>query len=153
MNKKLIIWGVALLTAINVASLSTIAYYNWDDDKRHRSERRREKRSSWEERLGLTTVQSEQIKTMRGALMDDIRPLREAMKVKRDRFYELVMAPSMDRAAIDQVQGEMDSLQADIKRMVIDHMLAHKDVLTPEQQTQFFEMMKKRYGNGNYRRN
>ncbi len=153
MKKKLIIWGVVLLTAINVASLTTSAYYHWDGDEENRRERRREGRSSWEERLGLTTEQSEQMQTLRSSLMEDIRPLREVMQGKRERFYELVMAPTPNRGTIDRVQGEMDSLQADIKGLVIDHMLAQKEILTPEQQTQFFTMMKKRYGNGSYRRN
>jgi Spy/CpxP family protein refolding chaperone len=75
------------------------------------------------------------------------------MQGKRDHFYELVMVTAPDRAAIDRVQDEMDSLQADIKRLVIDNMLAQKEILTPEQQSQFFNMIKKQYGNGNYRRN
>lgn len=153
MKKKLIIWGVVLLTAINVAALTTSAYNHWDRDDSSRREHRREGRSSWEEWLGLSASQSEQMKVQHEVLVEKIRPLRDVMQGKRDHFYELVMVTAPDRAAIDRVQDEMDSLQADIKRLVIDNMLAQKEILTPEQQSQFFNLIKKQYGNGNYRRN
>ena len=153
MKKKLIIWGVILLTAINVAALTTSAYNHLGRDDSSRREHRREGRSSWEERLGLSASQSEQMKVQHEVLVEKIRPLRDVMQGKRDHFYELVMVTAPDRAAIDRVQDEMDSLQADIKRLVIDNMLAQKEILTPEQQSQFFNMIKKQYGNGNYRRN
>ena len=153
MKKKLIIWGVVLLTAINVAALTTSAYNHLGRDDSSRREHRREGRSSWEERLGLSASQSEQMKVQHEVLVEKIRPLRDVMQGKRDHFYELVMVTAPDRAAIDRVQDEMDSLQADIKRLVIDNMLAQKEILTPEQQSQFFNMIKKQYGNGNYRRN
>ena len=153
MKKKLIIWGVILLTAINVAALTTSAYNHLGRDDSSRREHRREGRSSWEEWLGLSASQSEQMKVQHEVLVEKIRPLRDVMQGKRDHFYELVMVTAPDRAAIDRVQDEMDSLQADIKRLVIDNMLAQKEILTPEQQSQFFNMIKKQYGNGNYRRN
>lgn len=153
MKKKLIIWGVVLLTAINVAALTTSAYNHLGRDDSSRREHRREGRSSWEEWLGLSASQSEQMKVQHEVLVEKIRPLRDVMQGKRDHFYELVMVTAPDRAAIDRVQDEMDSLQADIKRLVIDNMLAQKEILTPEQQSQFFNLIKKQYGNGNYRRN
>ena len=154
MKKKLIIWGVVLLTAINVAALTTRAYNHWDrDDSSRREDRREGRRSAWEERFDLSASQSEQMKVQHEVLVEKIRPLRDVMQGKRDHFYELVMVTAPDRAAIDRVQDEMDSLQADIKRLVIDNMLAQKEILTPEQQSQFFNMIKKQYGNGNYRRN
>ena len=153
MKKKLIIWGVVLLTAINVAALTTSAYNHLGRDDSSRREHRREGRSSWEEWLGLSASQSEQMKVQHEVLVEKIRPLRDVMQGKRDHFYELVMVTAPDRAAIDRVQDEMDSLQADIKRLVIDNMLAQKEILTPEQQSQFFNLIKKQYGKGNYRRN
>ena len=153
MKKKLIIWGVVLLTAINVAALTTSAYNHLGRDDSSRREHRREGRSSWEEWLGLSASQSEQMKVQHEVLVEKIRPLRDVMQGKRDHLYELVMVTAPDRAAIDRVQDEIDSLQADIKRLVIDNMLAQKEILTPEQQSQFFNLIKKQYGNGNYRRN
>ena len=61
------------------------------------------------------------------------------------------MAPDADRGEIDLIKTQMDSLQSVREAIVFDYILAHKEVLTPEQQTKFFTMIKERYRSG-YRR-
>lgn len=151
MKKKLIIWGVVLLTVINVASLATRAYHRWGDDERRGREDRREGRMSITERLGLTEAQAEQVRQMRAELGDHMTPYREAYRDKRDRLYDLLMAPDAARAEVDRIKAQMDSLQAERETIVFEFVLAHKEVLTPDQQTKFFTMIKERFRNG-YRR-
>ena len=151
MKKKLIIWGVVLLTVINVASLATRAYYRWGDDDRRGREGRREARVSITERLGLTEAQSEQVRAMRAELGDLMTPYREAYQGKRVQLYDLLMEPSADRGEIDLVKAQLDSIQVEREALVFDYIVAHKEVLSAEQQTKFFGMIKERYRNG-YRR-
>ena len=151
MKKKLIIWGVVLLTVINLASLATRAYHRWGDDERRGREGRREARMSITERLGLTEAQAEQVKAMRAELGDRMTPYREAYRDRRDRLYDLLMTPDADRGEIHVIKAEMDSLQAEREAIVFEYILAHKEVLTPDQQTKFFTMIKDRFRNG-YRR-
>lgn len=151
MKKKMIIWGVVLLTVINLASLATRAYHRWGDDERRGREGRREGRMSITERLGLTEAQAEQVRQMRSELGDHLAPYREDYREKRDRLYDLLMAPEADRGEIDRIKAQMDSLQVVREAVVFDFILAHKEVLTPEQQTKFFTMIKERFRNG-YRR-
>ena len=78
MKKKMIIWGVVLLTVINLASLATRAYHRWGDDKwSGREDHRREGRMSITERLGLTEIQVERVRQMRTELGDHLTPYRE----------------------------------------------------------------------------
>ncbi|MCY3774228.1 MAG: Spy/CpxP family protein refolding chaperone [Gemmatimonadetes bacterium] len=151
MKKKLIIWGVVLLTVINLASLATRAYHRWGDDERRGRESRREARMSVTERLGLTEAQAEQVRTMRAELGERMTPYRDGYREKRDQLYDLLMAPDADRGEVDRIKAQMDSLQAEREAIVFEYILAHKDVLTPEQQTKFFAMIKERFRNG-YRR-
>lgn len=151
MKKKLIIWGVVLLTVINLASLATRAYHRWGDDERRGREGRREGRMSITERLGLTEAQAEQVRAMRAELGDRMTPYREAYRDMRDRLYDLLMIPDADRGEIQVIKAQMDSLQAEREAIVFEYILAHKEVLTPDQQTKFFTMIKNRYRNG-YRR-
>ena len=151
MKKKLIIWGVVLLTVINLASLATRAYHRWGDDERRGREGRREGRMSITERLGLSEAQAEQVRQMRAELGDHLTPYREGYREKRDALYDLLMAPDADRREIDRIKAQMDSLQAEREAVVFDYILAHRDVLTPEQQTMFFTMIKERFRSG-YRR-
>ena len=152
MKKKMIIWGVVLLTVINLASLATRAYHRWGDDKwSGREDHRREGRMSITERLGLTEIQVERVRQMRTELGDHLTPYREGYSEKRDQLYDLLMAPDADRGEIDLIKTQMDSLQSVREAIVFDYILAHKEVLTPEQQTKFFTMIKERYRSG-YRR-
>jgi Spy/CpxP family protein refolding chaperone len=151
MKKKLIIWGVVLLTVINLASLATRAYHRWGDDERRGREGRREARMSITERLGLTEAQAEQVRAMRAELGDRMTPYREAYRDRRDRLYDLLMLQDADRGEIQVIKAQMDSLQAEREAIVFEYILAHKEVLTPDQQTKFFAMIKDRFRNG-YRR-
>ena len=151
MKKKLIIWGVVLLTVINLASLATRAYHRWGDDERRGREARRETRMSITERLGLNEAQAEQVRAMRADLGDRMTPYREAYRDRRDRLYDLLMTPDADRGEIHVIKAQMDSLQAEREAIVFEYILAHKEVLTPDQQTKFFAMIKDRFRNG-YRR-
>lgn len=151
MKKKLIIWGVVLLTVINLASLATRAYHRWGDDERRGRESRREARMSVTERLGLTEAQAEQVRAMRAELGERMTPYRDSYRDRRDRLYDLLMAPDADRGEVDRIKAQMDSLQAEREAIVFEYILAHKEVLTPEQQTKFFTMVKERFRNG-YRR-
>ena len=151
MKKKLIIWGVVLLTVINLASLATRAYHRWGDDERRGREDRRESRMSITERLGLTEAQAEQVRQMRAELGDRLTPYREGYREKRNQLYDLLMAPDAERGEVDRVKAQMDSLQAEREAIVFDYIVAHKEVLTPEQQTMFFTMIKERFRSG-YRR-
>ena len=151
MKKKLIIWGVVLLTVINLASLATRAYHRWGDDERRGRDGRREARMSITEQLGLTEAQAEQVRSMRAGLGDRLTPYREAYRDRREQLYDLLMAPEADRGDVDRIKAQMDSLQAEREAIVFDYIVAHKEVLTPEQQTKFYTMIKERFRNG-YRR-
>ncbi len=151
MKKKLIIWGVVLLTVINLASLATRAYHRWGDDERRGRDGRREARMSITEQLGLTETQTEQVQKLRTELGDRMNPYREDYRDRRDQLYGLLMDPSADRGEIDRIKAEMDSVQAEREALVFDYIVAHKEVLSAEQQTKFFTIIKERYRNG-YRR-
>ena len=151
MKKKLIIWGVVLLTVINLASLATRAYHRWGDDERRGRDGRRAARMSITEQLGLTESQAEQVHKLRTELGDRMNPYREDYRDRRDQLYGLLMVPSADRGEIDRIKAEMDSVQAEREALVFDYIVAHKEVLSAEQQTKFFTFIKERYRNG-YRR-
>ncbi len=150
--KKGLLWGAILLTVINVTTLVMVGYHRWGrgspDETRGRD---RGTSMSWERELGLSDEQNKEMEARRTTLGRKIRPLREALNIRRDAFYQLMMEPETDRPAIDGLQSEMDSLQVEIKQMVIDHMLEQKRSLTPEQQKKFFSQLKKRFNDGDRR--
>ena len=88
---------------------------------------------------------------MRTELGDRLTPYRDSYRERRDQLYDLLMAPDADRVEIDRIKAQMDSLQAEREAIVFDYIVAHKEVLTPEQQTAFFTIIKERFRSG-YRR-
>jgi Spy/CpxP family protein refolding chaperone len=64
----------------------------------------------------------------------------------RGELIDLVAAPEPDRAAIEAKQKEILAGQGKMQAMVIEHLLAERQSLTPEQQKQLFEMIRRRAG-------
>jgi len=64
----------------------------------------------------------------------------------RGEMIELVASPQPDRQAIAAKQEEIRAGQRRMQHLVIDHLLAEKEVLTFEQQKVFFGMLRRRGG-------
>lgn len=147
--KKGLLWGAVLLTVINITTLAMVGYHRWGRSGTDETTgRNRGTSMSWERELGLSEEQYKQTEARRDTLGQKIRPLREALNLKRDTFYQLMADAQTDRPAIDGLQNQMDSLQIEIKRLVVEHMLEQKGSLTPEQQQKFFSQLKKRFYDG-----
>jgi hypothetical protein len=63
---------------------------------------------------------------------------------RRRELIDLIASAQPDRDAIKAKQEEIRRGQQQMQRLVVDHLLAEKEVLTPEQQDQLFEMMRDR---------
>jgi len=64
----------------------------------------------------------------------------------RSEVIDLIAADETDLNAILARQGEILATKERIQRLVVDHLLAEKRVLTPEQQRQLFSMLRERTG-------
>lgn len=62
----------------------------------------------------------------------------------RPQVIELIAAEEPDMEAIRARQDEILETKRRIQQLVVDHLLAEKEVLTPEQQRQFFTMLRER---------
>lgn len=144
MKKKLITWGIILLTLVNISALGTIAYHRFS----HRGERHHEnqhgRRDFLHRELALSDTQAEQMKVLKESFHSDANPIRTVLRTKREQLLQLLTAAESDRAKIGSVQSEIDSLQAELQKLVIDHLLDEKRILTPEQQSRFFSIIRER---------
>jgi Spy/CpxP family protein refolding chaperone len=66
----------------------------------------------------------------------------------RSEVIDLIAAEEPDVAAILARQDEILATKQRIQRLVVDHLLAEKEVLTAEQQRQLFTMLRDRTGCG-----
>jgi Spy/CpxP family protein refolding chaperone len=70
------------------------------------------------------------------------------MQVKRIELNDLLRADKPDRTAIDRKLAEVNAAQAASEKANIDHQLAMRSLLTPEQQAKVKTMMQDRPGMG-----
>jgi Spy/CpxP family protein refolding chaperone len=65
---------------------------------------------------------------------------------QRRELVELLAQPQADRAAIRAKQEEILKGQRQMEELVVDHLLADKEVLSPEQQRVLFDLLRTRCG-------
>ena len=140
MKKKLLIWVIGLLSIVNIAALATIGYHRLCYYKERHHEIRHTQRDFLHRELTLSDTQAEQIKILKESFHSNANPIRASLRTKREQLLQLLTAAESDRAKINIVQSEIDSLQAELQKLVIDHLLDERKILTIEQQSKFFSL-------------
>ncbi len=111
-------------------------------------------------RLGVTAEQWGRIEPRLKAFRRQSRALCKEMSSLRAGMIDILAAENPDPRAIAEKQGEIRAGQARMQKLVIEHLLAEKEVLTAEQEDKLFEMIRDqsscsgpgrmlRLGNGN----
>jgi len=144
MKRKLLIWGIVLLTVVNIAALGTIGYHRFRQCGERQHENQHARRGFLHRELALSDAQAAQMKVLKESFQANARPIRLALRSKRERLLQFLTAPDPDCAKIDSVQSEIDSLQAELQKLVIGHLLDEKKIITPEQQSRFFSIIRER---------
>jgi Spy/CpxP family protein refolding chaperone len=98
--------------------------------------------------LGVTKEQWVQIEPHLREFQAAVGELRQQTSAMRSQVIDLIAAEEPDIEAIRATQDEMLATKRRIQRLVLDHLLAEKGVLTPEQQEQLFAMLRNRTGCG-----
>jgi periplasmic protein CpxP/Spy len=112
-----------------------------DDDGGRRIERRIDRLVRG---VGATPPQKERLMAIASAALADLRPLREQQRAARLRGMQLLAAPAIDRAALEQARvAQMQAAEARSRRMV-QALADAAEVLTPEQRARAAERLKRR---------
>ena len=144
MKKKFLIWGIVLLIVVNISALATIGYNRLCPHREGCRENGHARQDFLHRELALSEAQAAQMKVLKETFQSNIKPIRAALRTIREQFVQLLMATKPDRPKIDAVRSEIDSLQAELQKQVIDHLLAEKKILTEEQQQKFFSIIRER---------
>jgi Spy/CpxP family protein refolding chaperone len=72
--------------------------------------------------------------------------LCQQVDAMRSEVIDLIAAEEPDAEAIRAKQDEILATKRSIQGLVVDHLLAEKQILTPEQQARLFEMLRDRTG-------
>ncbi len=95
-------------------------------------------------RLNVTDEQWREIEPHLADFQNAVQKIRENVNRYRAEMLELIVAKEPDREALRAKQEEILDGQRRMQDLVIDHLLSQKDVLTPVQQSDLFDMMRRR---------
>ncbi len=144
MKKKLLILGIVLLTVVNISALAMIGYNRLCPLRGGHRENGHVGQDFLHRELALSEAQAAQMNVLKETFQSNIEPIRVALRTRREQLVQLLMAPEPDRLKIDAVRSEIDSLQAELQKQVINQLLAEKKILTEEQQQKFFSIIRER---------
>lgn len=74
----------------------------------------------------------------------DMMPVRAQLRDAHKRAHELLMAPVVDRLALESLRAEQMARMDALSKRMLAAVTDAADILTPEQRTRFHEHMKKR---------
>jgi Spy/CpxP family protein refolding chaperone len=94
--------------------------------------------------LDLTRAQLTRIEPARDRFHGRLNEIGGDIRTRQLRLVDLLAAPDLDRKAVEDVQGEIKTLQQTMQDTIISHILEQARVFTPEQRSRFFELMKER---------
>ena len=76
--------------------------------------------------------------------MADLRPMHAQFRQAHARAHELLMAPTIDRAALEQLRAAQMQQMDVISRRILAAVEDAADVLTPEQRAKFAQHLRSR---------
>ena len=144
MWKKIVPLLIVLSVALNVAFISVWAVHT---ARAHWSPGGADDDDVWcplHRRLSVTDEQWRQIEPRLAAFRRDSRSRRREIGRLRGEMIDLIAADEPDRQAIASKQEEMRDEQRQMQQLVIEHLLAEKEVLTAEQEKELFDMLRRR---------
>jgi Spy/CpxP family protein refolding chaperone len=96
--------------------------------------------------LGASPEQWKQIEPRLAAFQKAAREACLEVGRRRAELIDLLAASPADRQAVTAKQEEILAGQRRVQQLVIDHLLAEKELLTPQQQKQLFDLLRERGG-------
>jgi Spy/CpxP family protein refolding chaperone len=97
-------------------------------------------------KLGTDQQQWQQLEPTLAEFRDSSQAVCAEVNQKRKEMIDLIAAPQPDRQAIAAKQDEILAGQRRMQELVINHLLAEKEVLTPGQQKDLFDLLRGRSG-------
>jgi Spy/CpxP family protein refolding chaperone len=148
MKTKVLILLLIISLGINVGLVVTLVLKR---PMARRFEERDIAKRSWRRgglghKLNLGENQLKAIEAMQETTFVKMQTARETLKIKRDELINILKNPQPDKSRLQTLIKEIADLQAGIELGFSEHILQMKKALTPEQQQQFFELFKGRFG-------
>jgi len=140
MKKRVIILLVILLVGFG-ASLFATRYQFWSGGKRYCHGSGRSSSCFLHKHLSLSESQENNMEVLDKPFRSKVNQCKSTLRQKRDELSALLLKPNPTAESINAKLDEIATLQVELQKMVVAHLLEIKEILTPEQQKRFFAMI------------
>ena len=96
------------------------------------------------DRIGATAEQMAQIKTIMESAHNELQPVHAQMKTLRDQSTALFTQPAVDANAAEALRLQMQTLNGQVSKRMLQAMVESSRVLTPDQRAKMADMLNKR---------
>jgi periplasmic protein CpxP/Spy len=98
--------------------------------------------------IALTNEQKRQVEDIRRDFLPKVEEIRQSLRQKRLQLNDLLFIETPDMKTIAEKSNEISALQAKLEREVIDHILQEKNLLSPEQKREFYQVIRNEFEKG-----
>ncbi len=143
MKKRIILFAILFLTVMNLAALATWGYKRlciYCGGKRC-PQTTITADDILQKKLHLSEEQLARMKQIRCEYHRKTANISRELAERRLLLSKMIMDDIDDFNKIDRICNQMDSLQAAMQRIVVQHLLAQKKILEPEQRQIFSTLM------------
>ena len=139
-NLKILIFLFSII--LNVVFVGTYAAYKFHFTTSERKDDNLMKPLFLE--LDLTPGQLTRFKSERDKFHPQLQALEQEIKKKQVELIEILSIDPPDQRTVESKQKEIQKLQAEVQDRVIGHLLLASTLLSPEQRTRFFRLIRER---------
>jgi len=98
--------------------------------------------------VSLSDEQKQKVEKIRQEFLPKVARIRQELRGKRLQLNDMIFSSNPDMKTIEDKTREIASLQTDLEKEVVNHILQEKEILTPEQKRQFYEIIKNEFQKG-----
>lgn len=132
MVKKKLIMTVAIMGTAGLLASGPVAYAAANEEAPASHEKTWNHKDFFKD-LNLTPEQKEKIEAERETQKGLRKPVREQLKIKIQALHEELSKSMVDRAVLNGLIADINTLKGQLFSQRIDGVLALKQILTPEQ--------------------
>lgn len=135
MSRKLLIFGLVLVTAFNVVAISTFAYLHFN-----RPEPPDTPGAHLFERMHLDDRHFEALRESRREFIENIEPYRDSIMTLRVSLFDEMIKDDPDVEIVDSLVGAIGEIQTEIHRTAIANMMEYGKTLPKEMRERMLRM-------------
>lgn len=134
MKNKLLILALCLSVGLNLGILAGVIYH-----------RRQLPPRPFYFALGLSSTQKERMKDLEITYRRKVEPLHQQIRLKREELVGLLKESEPTTEKIKQKITEISSLECELEKSTMEHLLGMRALLTSEQQKKLFSLLSRRF--------